>query len=223
MIKLDITPAFGVNGDLCIQKPTFPTLRAQHYCKSQSKDYKYKNSSNIDSTSQHQPSDKSNGPNKKIARKDKTLNTPRLILLSRSVLVQGLKRLFMAEGLWRDPRIFTPDLWPAFIHTMANRLARFSQIPFVAETLPNFLRHSPMWKSVEATQFSAQFVSLIVPVYEDLVPPDTWEGKEWRRYMADYFVSRRPRRTLPLRLRMRVLCIVNCYYTLRYSSAATQV
>jgi len=133
------------------------------------------------------------------------------------------KKVPTAEGLRRDPRIFTPDLWPAFVHTMANRLARFSQMPFVAETLANFLRHSPMWKSVEATQFSAQFVSLFVPVYEDLAPPDTWEGKEGRRYMADYFVSRRPSRTLPLRLRMRVLCMVNCYYTLRYSSAATQV
>ncbi len=128
-----------------------------------------------------------------------------------------------AEGLRRDARIFTPDLWPEFIHTMAIRLARFSQMPFVAEMLSNFPRHLPMWKSVEATQFSAQSISLFVPVYENLAPPDTWKGKEWRRCMAGYFVSRCPSRTLPLRLRMDVLCMVNCYPTLCYFSAATQV
>jgi tetratricopeptide (TPR) repeat protein len=82
------------------------------------------------------------------------------------------KKVPTMEGTVLDPRIFMGALWPAGIRVVANRLAGFNQMPFFAETLPNFLRGSTLWKSFEPIQFTAHFVSLFVPVYEELAPSD---------------------------------------------------
>ncbi|CZR68382.1 uncharacterized protein PAC_18281 [Phialocephala subalpina] len=76
------------------------------------------------------------------------------------------------EGTSLDPRIFIRELWPAAIEMVTNILAGANQLPFFAETLPNFLQNSTMWKSFAPTQFTAHFFCIFAPVYEQLAPVD---------------------------------------------------
>ncbi|KUJ06523.1 uncharacterized protein LY89DRAFT_769116 [Mollisia scopiformis] len=51
-------------------------------------------------------------------------------------------------------------------------LAGANQIPFFAQTLPNFLSNSTMWGSFAPRQFTAHFFSIFAPVYEHIAPVD---------------------------------------------------
>ncbi|KAE8450360.1 hypothetical protein EG329_006434 [Mollisiaceae sp. DMI_Dod_QoI] len=82
------------------------------------------------------------------------------------------KKIPTRERTKRDPRVFIRELWPAGIQMVTDLLAGVNQMPFFAETLPNFLQNSTMWGSFAPRQFTAHFFSIFAPVYEQLAPVD---------------------------------------------------
>ncbi|RDW58115.1 hypothetical protein BP6252_13526 [Coleophoma cylindrospora] len=80
------------------------------------------------------------------------------------------KKILPKEGTSRDPRIFARKLWPAAIQATTDLLAGVNQMPFFAETLPRFLENSTTWKSFAPTQFTAHFIYMFAPVYQQMAP-----------------------------------------------------